>query len=51
MKEETRSTELLINQAVDVRFQSMWWVEYRRVKVGYVVGKKYQVGNDIATHR
>ena len=31
VKEET-STELLINQGVDVRFQNMWWVEYQRVK-------------------
>ena len=31
VKEET-STELLINQGVDIRFQNMWWVEYQRVK-------------------
>ena len=31
LKKET-STELLINQGVDVRFQNMWWVEYQRVK-------------------
>ena len=41
MKEETRSIELLINQGVDIRFQNMWWVEYQRVMVGCVVGKKY----------
>ena len=46
VKEHTRSTELLIKQGVDVRLQSMWWVEYQRVKVGYGVGKKYQVGSD-----
>ena len=45
VKEQTRTTELLIKQGV-VRLQSMWWVEYQRVKVGYVVGKKYQVGSD-----
>ena len=46
VKEQTRTTELLIKQGVDVRLQSMWWVEYQRVKVGYGVGKKYQVGSD-----
>ena len=45
VKEQIRTTELLIKQGV-VRLQNMWWVEYQRVKVGYVVGKKYQVGSD-----
>ena len=31
---------------MDVRLQNMWWVEYQRVKVGYVMGNKYQVGSD-----
>ena len=31
VKEQTRTTELLIKQGV-VRLQSMWWVEYQRVK-------------------
>ena len=33
---------------MDVRLQDMWWVEYQRVKVGYVMGNKYQVGSDFS---
>ena len=47
---------------MDVRFQNMWYVFFQkkkkkcgivthRLKVGYVVEKKYQVGNEIVTHR
>ena len=47
---------------MNVRFQNMWYVFSQkkkkksgivthRLKVGYVVEKKYQVGNDIVTHR